>query len=180
LKSSSQNIYNHKKYELTLKIDSDMINEREGNLVAELRGKALDKETLFIDDAVVPEDTTGLGWGSYPKNSIRPTQDEVTYWKDVAKKWGEDELINCNPDGGGMVFLQSSLYKKIQSEIDSTNTFDDVTVGNLVYMPISLYSRIQNQIAPDSSYKGDLIGITTDYTSLFAETGYTKSSYLSA
>ena len=129
---------------------------------------------------MVPEVAAGLSWGSYPKNSIRPSQDEVTFWKDFGQNLDEEELINWNPDGGGMVFLQSSLYENIQGEIDSSNTFDNVTVGRLVYMPVSLYSRIQDQIPTDSPYKGDLIGITTEYTNLFGETGYTKSSYLSA
>ena len=137
----------------------------------------MDEVTLFIDDAVASEDANGLRWGSYPKDSIQPTQDEVAYWKDVAEKWDEDELVNWNPDGGGMVFLQSSLYEKIQGEIDASNTFDNVTVGNLVYMPVVLYSRIQDQINLDSFYKGDIVGITACGINLFGETGYTKSFY---
>ena len=172
--------YNDQKQELSFKIDSEIINKRKGDLVDKLKGKALDVATLFIDDAVVPKDAAGLRWGSYPENSIRPSQDEVTHWKDVGQNLGEEELVDWNPDGGGMVFLQSSLYKNIQGEIDSSNNFDNVTVGSLVYMPVSLYSRIQDQIPTDSPYKGDLIGITTEYTNLFAETGYTKSSYTSA
>ena len=169
--------YNDRKQELSFKIDASLINKREADLVSGLRGKVLDEVTLFIDDAVASEDANGLRWGSYPKDSIQPTQDEVAYWKDVAEKWDEDELVNWNPDGGGMVFLQSSLYEKIQGEIDASNTFDNVTVGNLVYMPVVLYSRIQDQINLDSFYKGDLVGITASGINLFGETGYTKSFY---
>ena len=169
--------YNGSKQQLSFKIDSKIINKREEHLVSWLKGKALNEVSLFIDDAIVSEDPSTLRWGVYPRNSISPTQDEATYWKDVAEKWGEDELVNWNPNGGGMVFLESSLYEKIQGEIDSSNTFDDVTVGSLVYMPDRLYSRIQDQIAPNSAHKGGLIGVTTTGTNLFAETGYIKSSY---
>ena len=42
--------------------------------------------------------------------------------------------------------MHSSLYEKIQGEIDASNTFDNVTVGNLVYMPVVLYSRIKTKL----------------------------------
>jgi len=169
--------YNAQNQEFSFKLDAGIINKREDDLVAKLKGKALKEATLFIDDAVIPEDPMDIRWGSYPMNSIRPTQDEVTYWEDVAERWGEEDLMNWNPDGGGMIFLQASLYEKIQEEIDSSNTFDNVTVGKLVYMPDILYSRIQNQLDPDSLLKGNLIGNTTIGTNFYAETGYTDSSY---
>ena len=45
--------YNDKKQKFSFKIDAGIINERENDLVAGLKGKALNEVTLFIDDAVV-------------------------------------------------------------------------------------------------------------------------------
>ena len=45
--------YNSKKQRFSFKIDAGIINERENDLVAGLKGKALDEVALFIDDAVL-------------------------------------------------------------------------------------------------------------------------------
>jgi len=43
--------YNKKKQKFSFKIDAEIINDRERDLVTGLKGKALDEVTLFIDDA---------------------------------------------------------------------------------------------------------------------------------
>ena len=45
--------YKNKKQRLSFKIDAEIINNRESDLVTGLKGKALDEVTLFIDDASV-------------------------------------------------------------------------------------------------------------------------------
>ena len=44
--------FNNKKQRLSFKIDAEIINNRESDLVTGLKGKALDEVTLFIDDAL--------------------------------------------------------------------------------------------------------------------------------
>ena len=45
--------FNNKKQRLSFKIDAEIINNRESDLVTGLKGKALDEVTLFIDDATI-------------------------------------------------------------------------------------------------------------------------------
>ena len=45
--------YSTKKQRLAFDIDAAIINERESNLVADLKGKELDEVSLFIDDAII-------------------------------------------------------------------------------------------------------------------------------
>ena len=44
--------YNKKRQRLSFKIDAEIINERENDLVTGIKGKALNEITLFIDDAI--------------------------------------------------------------------------------------------------------------------------------
>ena len=50
--------FNNKKQRLSFKIDAEIINNRESDLVTGLKGKALDEVTLFIDDANTSEVST--------------------------------------------------------------------------------------------------------------------------
>ena len=59
---------NNKKQRLSFKIDAEIINDRESDLVTGLKSKALDEVALFIDDALVDDglyscDLVGLNLG---------------------------------------------------------------------------------------------------------------------
>ena len=50
--------FNNKKQRLSFKIDAEIINNRESDLVTGLKGNALDEVTLFIDDATIQATNT--------------------------------------------------------------------------------------------------------------------------
>jgi len=50
--------FNSKKQRLSFKIDAEIINNRESDLVTGLKGKALNEVTLFIDDATIQATNT--------------------------------------------------------------------------------------------------------------------------
>ena len=53
--------FNNKKQRLSFKIDAGIINNRESDLVTGLKGKALDKVTKFIDDALEDDGLSSCG-----------------------------------------------------------------------------------------------------------------------
>ena len=52
--------YNDKKQSFSFKIDAEIINERENDLVTGLEGKPLNEVTLFIDDATTDDDVSAV------------------------------------------------------------------------------------------------------------------------
>ena len=105
--------YNSKTQSLSFKIDAEIINNRESDLITGLKGKALDEVTLFIDDATLSQSFTGsLGEPTLSNN-------DAAYGSASASVWNRDspEII------GGVEMKDADAF------VDMTYQISGITIN---------------------------------------------------